>query len=148
MSFEDESPKPIQNAGPKKSTRHDEVEELRAKRVPFGQRKRKTAGIVERPGWHQRLVNSTRQGRVQQMEESGYQMSKHMKAPTGEAFTVQSGSDRLVLMEIPDEFYNEDQTSKSEDMDEIDEMLNTNGSLRPLKGNQMILDGHKITHSG
>lgn len=101
------------------------------KRVPVGTRNKLTA--PENPGFSRRFVNDS-DGRVQMFLDAGYEL---VKTPTqvgdpaaGNASQVGSvvrkpvgGGVEAVLMEIPEEWYREDQLAKEQRLKEKEQSL-------------------------
>lgn len=110
MPTENIQPRPDRSTSPHK------------KRVPVGQRNRLT--FEERPGYQRRVVNDI-DGRVAIFEEAGYEL---VKVPTRRADPLAAEASQVgsvvrkpvgggvegVLMEIPKEWYEEDQQAKEE----------------------------------
>ncbi len=117
----------------------------RQERIPIGQRNRLTA--PKRPGYVRRFVNTT-PGRVQMFEDAGYQMVTDQTydpenpgvvkigdrtsgaTPMGSAVVEDvGGGQQAVLMEIREDWYNEDQAKKARRLDEMEAQI----KRRPTK---------------
>ncbi|MBW1845538.1 MAG: hypothetical protein JRI94_00030 [Deltaproteobacteria bacterium] len=111
----------------------------RKERIPVGQRNRLTA--PRRPGYKRRFVN-VQPGRVQMFEDAGYQMVTDqtydpdnpgvIKAgsqprgttPLGSAVVEEvGGGQQAVLMEIREDWFNEDQARKARRLDEMEAQI-------------------------
>lgn len=120
----------------------------RKERVPVGQRNRLTA--PRRPGFKRRFVNM-QPGRVQMFEDAGYQLVTDQTydsdnpgvvkvgnrtagaTPLGSAVVEEvGGGQQAVLMEIREDWFNEDQAKKARVLDEMEAQI----KRRPTK------DGH------
>jgi len=111
------SPATVADAPPAPVDADDPYAEKRRTRVKVGTVKRKLYA-PQREGFQRRFVNDL-PGRVEDMKERGWDIV--MK--DGRPWTVSaSQSEKLIayLMEIPDEFYIEDDVSKQEKLDETD----------------------------
>ena len=117
----------------------------RQERIPIGQRNRLTA--PKRPGYVRRFVNTT-PGRVQMFEDAGYQLVTDQTydpenpgvvkigdrtsgaTPMGSAVVEDvGGGQQAVLMEIREDWYNEDQAKKARRLDEMEAQI----KRRPTK---------------
>jgi hypothetical protein len=122
----------------------------RRKRVPLGAPQNKMAAS-QRSGYSRRWINDEA-GRLQEAEEGGYQFVKEGDANstdtgTRKSLTVGKHEDgtplRAYLMEIPLEFYEEDQVAKQQEIDATDEAIRT-GSVAGQNG----ADGRYIPSQG
>ena len=85
------------------------------KRVPLGSRNILTA--PQRPGYKRRFVND-KKDRIQEFKDAGYEIVEEdlqvgdpkigRPGQLGSAVSSQGDGQRKVLMEIPEEYYNED----------------------------------------
>lgn len=120
----------------------------RPKRTPFSQTRR--LAFQERPGYKRRIFNDV-DDRIQRAEAAGYKAvsEKDFRLPTdGRAGTdTQVGSvlkrsvgngTMGVLMEIPEEFYNEDQERKVRDTEEVERALKRDAKKSGLRGTLTI----------
>ena len=95
----------------------------RPKRVPIG-----TRNILKypaRPGYHRRVVNDT-EDRIKVFKEAGYEIVQNKSLPAGDPRAGDAsqmgmpvaknvgGGTKGVLMEIPQEWYDEDQKAKQD----------------------------------
>lgn len=120
--------------GPRPETRETKG---RKKRVPLGTPKQKM-GAPKRAGYVRRWVNDT-PGRLIQAQEAGYEFvadeeSAHEKGRAGArklrvGVTEEKVSLYAYLMEIPEEFYNEDQALKQEPIDQFEDQLRHGGKV-------------------
>ena len=102
----------------------------RPKRKPLAGRDRLTA--PQRAGYVRRFVNANPE-RVQAFKDAGYEVvTGHVNTGDSEALPSQLGSvttadgglgTKLVLMEIPEEYYNEDQEAKQTDIEEKEKAM-------------------------
>lgn len=103
-----------------------QAQEGPAKRVrkPFGGRRQKLA-YDQRPGYHRHWFNDVLD-RIREAEEAGYE---HVKDSAGKNVSRIVGSsakgDGIVayLMEIPIEWYQEDQAAKAARVDEVEQSM-------------------------
>src|SRR5262245_16565657 len=125
--------------------------DARSNRRPFGVAQAKLNFPPARPGFAQRVFNDT-PGRIQRAIEGGY---SHRKAPDGKPYSAvvgvnQDGSGMVgYLMEIPREWYDEDQREKQKVNDRIDESIkrgNIQGKVGQ-DGRYIPAEGIKITSS-
>ncbi len=105
---------------------------VRPQRAPIGTGNRLTA--KQRPGYHRRYVND-QDDRIARFEEAGYTVVLDTSEDTssvraGSAAPVGSvvrkpvgGGTFAVLMEIPDEWYQEDQEAKARRVDAIEDAM-------------------------
>jgi len=104
------------------------------KRVPLGSRNILTA--QKRPGFVRRFVND-KGDRVQQFKEAGWKAvgadEKVGDDKAGKASSVGSSANpsvgnnqRAVLMEIPDNYYKEDQKAKQDKIDQVEKEIARN----------------------
>lgn len=110
------APAPIESAAPVTA---------RPARRPFGAHVQKLS-YPPREGFHRHWFNDT-PGRIQRAQEAGY---THVQSTDGKNVSrvvgvaeVGGGGLTAFLMEIPLEFYNEDQALKNAKRDEIDQQL-------------------------
>lgn len=115
------------------------------KRVPVGLRDPMALSQELDPNFNYRFVRNTR-GRIQKFEEGGYEMvtgdirigdPNIAKATNmGSAFSINSGDseDRVYLMRIPKEYYDEDQKVKAEKIDEVEAQLKQRPKDQGLEG--------------
>lgn len=123
----------------------EEGQEKRKERVPLGGGKQRLAAPDPKPEFVQRWVNDD-PGRIQQALAGGYQFVVNPNASkSGEYYqdangtsdigasmsrivgsSVEGGGKRAYLMEIPKEFYDEDQASKQASIDVIDAQIDRN----------------------
>jgi len=112
----------------------------RVGRIPIGQRNRLTA--PKRPGYKRRFVN-IQPGRIQMFEDAGYQLVTDQTydpnnpgvvrvgdrvagaaTPLGSAVVEEvGGGQQAVLMEIREDWYNEDQAKKARRLDEMEAQI-------------------------
>ena len=106
--------------------KHEEIEEKRAERVPFGMKDSKW-NTPSDDGYHYRVFNDNwrkEPGRVQRAMAAGYEVvdNEHQHSNVG---TNDDGSEiKAVLMRIPDKFYKEDRAAKDKKLDKIDAQIN------------------------
>lgn len=123
----------------------------RPKRIPLAQRNVLTVNN-KRPGFNQRWVNDV-DGRIQMFEEAGYtavqkptevgdpqagaatQVDRVVRKPVGGGITA-------VLMEIPEDYYREDQQAKEAKIKDAERSL-----LSEAKDGEFYGDGVKIGKS-
>ena len=117
----------------------------RPQRVPIGTRQRLKA--KNRAGYHRRYVNDNGD-RVQQFLDAGYTFvsgnedanDQQVQHPDkmGGAVRVSVGNDTWAyLMEIPLEWYNEDQEAKQKYVDEVEDAIDPTRNKKPgTYGNQ------------
>lgn len=115
------------------------------KRVPVGLRDPMALSQDLDPNFEYRFVRNT-PGRVQKFEEGGYEMvtgdarigdPNIAKASNmGSAFSIASGdnADRVYLMRIPKQFYQEDQAAKAAKLDETEQQLKQRPKDQGLEG--------------
>ena len=115
------------------------------KRVPVGLRDPMAMSQDLDPRFNYRFVRNTR-GRVDKFIEGGYEMvtgdarigdPNIAKASNmGSAFSIPSGDneDRVYLMRIPKEFYDEDQAAKQAKIDETEQQLKQRPKDQGLEG--------------
>jgi len=111
----------------------------RKERIPVGQRNRLTA--PRRPGYKRRFVNM-QPGRIQMFEDAGYQLVTDQTydpdnpgvvktgnrtagpTPLGSAVVEEvGGGQQAVLMEIREDWFNEDQARKARRLDEMEAQI-------------------------
>jgi len=100
----------------------------RPKRTPLHQQKRERLSGLDRPGWVRRWFNDV-DNRILQAQKAGWNVCYHDHAggiagsedlknagSTGTVVTQTCNTKglRIVLMEIPEEFYNDDQLAKAD----------------------------------
>lgn len=104
--------------------------EGRAKRVPLGQQRPKMA-VQASPGMVGRWVNDVG-GRIQAAEQAGYQKvftdpenPEGDKRPLSQTVGVKEDGSPLTAfyMEIPKKFYDEDQRTKQQQVDAVDDAI-------------------------
>lgn len=110
----------------------------RPKRIPIGTRQ--VLAARERPGFHRRWVNDVGD-RIQQFIDAGYTTvsgevnntsddSAQTPSKLGNTVRRMVGENvYAVLMEIPQEFYDEDQTLKQERVDEVEASYDPNRQI-------------------
>ncbi len=134
--------------------RHSTNRADRPQRTPLGTRKRLTC--EQRPGDVRRWVNDE-PGRVERFKAAGYEtVTDDLKVgdpradtstQMGSAVTADGGGGvRMVLMEIPEGFYREDQAAKQQHVDRSEDGLRPQG----IKGKQYggLHGSLKITRRG
>jgi len=134
---DDETQKAPEQDRPRRGDRAQELSPIdrmgREKRIPIGQQSR--IKFKQRPGYVRRMVNDVADGeRVKMFQKAGYSIVTEDTAggDTRAGADTQVGSPvirsvgggvRGVLMEIPEEFYREDQAAKEERLSKIDDEL-------------------------
>lgn len=115
------------------------------KRVPVGLRDPMSITEELDPNFSYRFVRNT-PGRIQKFEEGGYELvtgdarigdPNIAKASNmGSAFSIASGdnADRVYLMRIPKDYYDEDQAAKAAKADEIEQQLKQRPKDQGLEG--------------
>lgn len=95
-----------------------------SKRIPFGQKQAKLY-YVSRPGFMRRWVNDA-PGRMMGAEKGGY---TNVKDSNGKPVSTHAGTQSMggallaYLMEIPQQWYDEDFAFKQESVDEVDKAI-------------------------
>lgn len=94
-------------------------------RVPFGAQTLKM-NYLDRPGFHRHWFNDDDRGRVARAQKAGYthvldEDGKPVSMPVG--VREGGGALRAYLMEIPQEWFQEDQAAGQKLVDEIDEAI-------------------------
>jgi hypothetical protein len=101
------------------------VQRNRKARTPFGMYRTKL-NAEQRPGFKRRWFNDD-QGRIQRAEEAGYVvvMDDVTKKPRTQVAGNHKNGEVMfaVLMEIPEEFWNEDFEAKQESLNEVDRSI-------------------------
>jgi hypothetical protein len=113
-------------------------------RRPFGTQVQKLA-YPQRPGYHRHWFNET-PGRIQRAEEAGYNkvLGDDGKPVCRVGGTREGGGGlNVYLMEIPQEYYEEDQAAKQSRVDEVDSAIK-HGGIQGTVGQ----DGRYIPASG
>jgi len=130
-------------------------ESKRKERIPMGVRRQRLT-LPERKGFHRHWFNDS-PGRIEQALEAGYtpiiDESTRDEEGRAQAVTARVGvaPDGSVLMahamEIPVEFYDQDQAEKQAPLDEFDAELRR-GTIDPERGNAEMTgaDRGKIYH--
>lgn len=128
----------------------------RSTRVPLGVARSKLS-VPERPGYKRRWVNDV-EGRLMNAEQGGYQyatdkidnvgapdidnVNRDLGARTCRVVDKTTGQ-KAYLMEIKEEFYQEDQASKSAKVAEIDNRIKR-GKIEDGEGRYVPKDGINI----
>lgn len=111
------------SAAPPPVTEQPESVAPRPKRIPFGTARQKLAA-TERPGYHRRYFNDDAR-RVDAAKAAGYTfvVDPRTGEPTKSVVGVakQGGGLTAYLMEIPIEFFNEDQSAKDVKLRQFDQ---------------------------
>lgn len=120
----------------------------RKERVPLGVPRAQLA-VPQRQGYTRRWINDDGKGRLQKAQEGGYNFVDDPDLRVGEddggsrtdsrvSRVVGTKKDntplRAYLMEIPDEYFREDQASKQAELDEVD---------RAIKHGRLVADGEQ-----
>jgi hypothetical protein len=106
-----------QAAPPPPGDADDPYAEIRRTRIPVSSAHTKL-NAPERPGFHRRFVNDL-PGRIEKFQQAGWVIVLKGGQPWSESVS-QTEKLRGFLMEIPDEFYNDDFLRKQEALDETD----------------------------
>lgn len=143
--------------GPREESRERKTAS-RAERVPLGVPRSKMS-VPNRPGFVRRWVNDNG-SRLHAAQQAGYEFvddpslkvgdqTQTMNSDLGGAISQVVGkredgsSMRAYLMEIPDEFYQEDQQAKQAQVDQIDQAIKT-GNIEGTVG----VDGRYVPNEG
>ena len=131
-------------------------EEGRSKRVPLGVARSKLS-VPDRPGYKGRWINDV-EGRIANAELGGYQFRAGPDLPIGDQDIDNVNRDlgerisrvvdkttgqKAYLMEIKEEFYEEDQTAKVRKVEEVDRRIKT-GKLEAVEGGYVPDEGRGI----
>lgn len=96
----------------------------REQRRPFGSQRQKLAYPI-RPGFHRHWFNET-PGRLQEAEMAGYKYvldKEGLKVCRPVGVTDAGGALMAYLMEIPEEWFNEDMSAQQARVDEVDKAI-------------------------
>lgn len=104
-------------------------------RVPFGAQTQKLY-YPPREGFHRHWFNDT-PGRIQRATQAGYAHVQENGAPVSRPVGVREGGGAMIgfLMEIPEEWFQEDQALHQARVDEIDQAIGA-GNLEPDRRQQ------------
>lgn len=123
-----------------RETREQSNARERRERIPLGVPRSRMAADT-RPGYVRRWVNDT-PGRIAAAEKAGYEhvtegdQKRSINAGVNEDGSVM----RAHLMEIPKEFYDEDQAAKQKPIDEFEEQLRRRVQSDPSSRNSADAD--------
>ena len=132
-------------------TRSDRAQERtgRKSRVPLGVSRIKL-NASKREGYVRRWINDV-PGRLNAAQQAGYEFVSDdpLAASTNTGTRISQVVDKSTgltsyLMEIPEEFYEEDQAKKAEDLDKIDEELRRGDAA----GGKVGRDGRYVPKQG
>lgn len=125
-----------------------EVTGKRKRRVPLG--RRNVLQYPEREGYMRRVVNDT-DDRIMQFQEAGWEVVKNSDLPSGDPRAGDAsqqgmpvskpvgGGVKGVLMEIPEEWFNEDQQAKQDHIKQMeDDMKREKGGVPGAYGGMEI----------
>lgn len=120
-------------SNPRDARPTDRTETGRRKRIPLGQAQQKLGATI-RPGYVGRWINDV-PGRLQQAEAGGY---TYVGDDTGAKSTELGarvaqhvgGGTKAYLMEIPEEYYAEDQQAKQKRVNDIEQQIRLGAAER------------------
>ena len=131
-------------------------QEGRSKRVPLGVARSKLS-VPVRLGYQRRWINDA-EGRIANAESGGYQFAVDDKLQIGQQDIDNENRDlgarisrvvdkttgqKAYLMEIKEDFYEEDQTAKIRKVEEVDRRIKT-GKLEAVEGGYVPDEGRGI----
>ena len=108
---------------PEETKENREADTRRKERVPFGVPRQKF-GTAPNDGFKYRVFNDDwrhEPGRVKRAKDAGYEVVPESELTNMPVGTNEDGTPiKGVLMRIPQEFYDEDQKKKQEELDKVD----------------------------